>query len=787
MTQDRGSRWKTGALGLALTLSVGMTARSEDPPIAEYYGFQPLEIYKLHERISNLITANLDGDKIDDIAVANNAQSRIDLLLSTPGTSSGPTPSGANQVISSRRMRLSSVPVNKEVVSLATGDFDHDGKTDLAFYGTPAEIVVLKGKGAGQFEEWRRIPVGEAVESQTSLAAGDLNRDGRDDLVLLLPGELVTILQTADGHLGDPDRVAHTAARPGNFKMVDLDGDGGNDLVLLDSGSEDPIRVRFSTKGGQLGPEQRFALDTPRAISFGNVDGQPGDELLVVEGQSGRVRVLKLAEGGDDEAARRGRLLFFPLPSGDSRGRALTLGDVNGDHKSDVVVTDPANAQILLYLQEEGGLVRGLPFPSLAGTRQATVADLDGDGKGEVIVLSEQEKQIGLSRFQDGRLSFPAPLPISGEPVTLQSADLDADKGQEVLYISRIKGAGFELRGVKAGANGQFVPFRWGDAEAVPIPGLTGTPPALKVLDVNRDGRPDLLIFKPLGAPILLLGQPDGKPFQPASGNLGPLVEATPSGLSTAAPSDAALLVAQKTFARSVLLGPDGQWEVKDQFNAGRGGAQIIGAATLDFDGDGTSEVVLLDRASKRLLLLDKRDEVYRPIGSLSVGSFDFQGMHVADLDGDGRPDLLLAGTDKFGVVLTGRKGLRFESLADYETTRQDALLGDLIEADFNGDGRPDIAVSDIGEHSMEILNYGGPGKLTRGLAFKIFEKKSFRDRNSLVEPRDMAVGDVDGDGRTDLILICHDRVLVYRQDSGATAAEAKPAGEPGNSAGASE
>jgi hypothetical protein len=41
------------------------------------------------------------------------------------------------------------------------------------------------------------------------------------------------------------------------------------------------------------------------------------------------------------------------------------------------------------------------------------------------------------------------------------------------------------------------------------------------------------------------------------------------------------------------------------------------------------------------------------------------------------------------------------------------------------------------------------------------------RNVSDLVEPRDLGVGDVDGDGRTDLILLVHDRVLVYRQDAG--------------------
>jgi hypothetical protein len=756
---------------LAVALTAGVVARGDDPPLADRFGFKPLEIYKLDDRINVLVVEDLDGDGTDDIALANNARSRIDLLLSSPGTSEDAGPGGeVNQLASSRRMRLKSLPVNREVASIVAGDLDGDGKVDLAYYGTPAEVVVLRGSGDGQFTESRKVNAGEGVGAPTALAITDVNRDGRNDLVLLGPNELITLAQRGDGRLGEPERVPHTASRPGIFKALDLDGDGGDDLILLDGGDDNPIRVRFSTESGALGPEERFAVESPRAIAFAELDGSPGQELMMVEGQSGRVRVLKLAESTGDDG-KRGRLLFFPLPVGEARNRVLAVGDVDGDAKADVVVTDPSNAQLVLYLQDAQGLRSGRSFPNLAGARGVAIADLDGDGTGEVLVLSEQEKTIGSAKYRDGRLGFPAPLPIEGEPVALEIGDLDGDKSPEVVYVARAaRGSsadGFVLRALSRDGAGGFRAFRWGETEGVPIPGLGGIPPAVRVLDINRDDRPDLLVFRPFGGPILMLGQPDGKPPEAMAGNLGPLAAATPAGISRSAPDDAALLVAQSGFARSVALGADGQWQVKDQFNAGRGTAQIAGAATLDLDGDGTREVVLYDRASKSLLFLDERDGAYRPSGSLSVGSIDFQGTHVADLDGDGRDDLLIAGTDRFGVVTTGRRGRKFEGLAGYDTTRKDAILGDLMAGDVDGDGRLDIIVSDIGDNALEILDYDGKAGLRRALAFKIFEKKSFRDRDSLIEPRDMAVGDVDGDGRTDIILICHDRVLVYRQDPG--------------------
>lgn len=756
-------------------------AKESKPKLADYFGFLPLELYKLEYRIGNLTVADFDGDGIGDVLVANNARSRLDLLLSSKKpegeAESRPFRAEVNDLESDKRMRLVSIPVNKEIVSVGVGDFNGDGKPDIVYYGTPAEVQILHNEGGGKFSEPKKINSGEALESSHALAVGDLDQDGRDDIALISEGELILIHQTSPGKLAEPERIPHTAPNPLMVKIQDIDGDGDDDLVILDGGTDHPIHVRFGSSEKKLGPERSFAIEAPRSIAFGQIDGKPGAEILTVETQSGRGKVYKFEESADDPDQKWGRLIFFGLPKGSERGRALAVGDVDGDKKKDVVVTEPANAQVWVYRQTgKNGLSAGESFPSLLGAKEVALADLDGDGRDEVYVLSEQEKQIGQSRFEDGRLGFPSPLPIQGEPVAMGLAKLDPKKPPAIVHASRTTAGGdkFELRAVRLGEKGQFEAAKFGEADSVAISGLSGAPTAIRAFDVNQDGRVDLILFSAFGPPILLMGQDDGG-LKPFTDGLGPLGGATAAGLSRMDLNGPALVVAQNTFARHIAIDSKGQWEVKDQYNASRGSAQIQGAAALDVTGDGQTDIVLLDKSTKSLLFLTPKDGVYRQSGSLALGPINFEGLSVGDFNGDGRDDLLIAGSDRFAILETGGEGGKLEVIATYEPQRQDARLGDLIAGDLNGDGVADILFTDVAEQSLDIATFAGEGEdLIHALTFKVFERKSFRGGGDLIEPREMAIGDVDGDGRDDLILILHDRVVILRQDPGADQKEEK-------------
>ncbi len=200
------------------------------------------------------------------------------------------------------------------------------------------------------------------------MTVGDLDQDGRDDIALLAEHELVFIYQTATGTLSEPERVPHTADNPWLIRALDVDGDGAKDLVILDTAGDHPIHIRFATPEKKLGPEQRFAVEVRARSRSARWTRQPGSEILTIENQSGRARVLTLDRSETDEANKRGRMAFFALPQGNERGRSLALGDLDGDGKQDVVVTDPSNAQVWAFLQSgRSGLGAGQTFPSLVG------------------------------------------------------------------------------------------------------------------------------------------------------------------------------------------------------------------------------------------------------------------------------------------------------------------------------------------------------------------------------------------------------------------------------------
>jgi hypothetical protein len=459
--------------------------------------------------------------------------------------------------------------------------------------------------------------------------------------------------------------------------------------------------------------------------------------------------------------------------------------DFDGDCLSDIIISDPAAAEIIFYKQAEGsGLAEPLRFPALADVTELSAADIDNDGKSELSMLTVKEKIIGLCKYNDGRFSFPQPIEINGEPLTAQLADIDSDSSIDCVYISKDANDCRSLRVIyDLAAATKSLPNQQTCSE-LKLEKLTCNPAGLKIHDVDQDGLEDVLIFVKYELPILVR-QTKKRNFKvvDAPGIQASLIKDA-SVQSTAVANvfgddKAELLLAQNNFARSLVFAKAKKWTVKDQYNARGRNSRIVSVAAFDLDDrdDDTSPAILLLDGQKGQLQILKAgsDKTYRFDRELDVGRWNTAADHLkmlfAPLAGSSINNILLFDSEKFALITAPtamKTAMHLEKILSYETKITDGAYGNLALGDINDNGRADIIMVEHNRNHIEILALDSQTKPHPAMRFKVFEEKSYRQQKhgpAAVEPRELKIADVTGDGKNDLVTIIHDRIIIYPQD----------------------
>ncbi len=746
--------------------------------LAQFYGFRGVELFKVEGRAFNLQAGDFSGDGLTDVLLVDNRDSCLRLLAqrSAADQATSQKSGKVNDLSSDWRFDIRTIPVDKTLAGIASADFNGDGRLDVACLGTPDQLSIRYQPKPGEkewTEKWTtRLPGLEPVAWM--LAAGDMNSDKRDDIVVLGKDATYVIYQNDKGEMQTPQPLINTSAQLSMVQVADLNGDGRNDLCYLaNEGTTRGLCARLQTNDSRLGPEVCFGLQQPRSVTLSNVDQKPGHEVITIESRNGRVVVSSLQPAETGKGVLPTRLLQYGIgPAGSSRERATATGDIDGDKLLDVLVADPEQAQVLLYRQNGiDGLGMAEVFPGLLGVTDLAVSDLDGDSRLEIVLLSAKEGVVATSHFADGRITFPESIFKKPEGSELAAVSIVewGDKPQIIVGLTQGTGASMKLefqRLVRTEAG------EWIKAETDKKIELSGAVGARGVrfvrMDVNRDGRIDLLSVPGGTAKAgvqVLLQQEDG------SLELAKQKSQLDLGVSAAGRTfvmNDRLLVARDSFARSISFG-DAGWKVEDQFNAGESSASLEGVASLNLDDQDGDEIVLVDTGVRKLRVLQKHDGVFRPWKEVELGSLQFTSTVTGDFNGDGKNDLLLVGAQHFSVLYTGRSDSELKEVASFESDRDDSYPADVIAGDINGDGQVDLSVIDTSIDGVEILNLDAEKGIREATHFRVFEEKRLvsADKDRGTEPREGIVVDVTADGRQDLILLCHDRLILYPQDSG--------------------
>lgn len=740
---------------LALTALASPVA--DDPP----FGFAGLELYKLDDNAVALTAADLNADGRTDFAAINNAKHRIEIFLQkTPEQYEADRKKPRvfdeiNQIHDDARFAKEVIALESDARALAAADFTGDGKIDLAYLANPGRVFILERVG-DRWTSRRDYKVKDAANTSDALLAADLDNDGRTDLAVLKKGEVAVLYQRDPGASGAGGLRAPVAFPTGFSNALGLafvkPRDDRPHLVLYRRNDRIGIAARALLPKG-LGPELSFETGKMSRVTF---PSGGSFSIISVTGNAERIehRTVKRVDRPDAKLSTPPE--FYPVASDRlATGSSFGYGDVNGDGLTDVLLTKPSAASVLVFLQAAGGVFNpAITCSTFAGATCPCVGDFDGDGTTDVLVVSAEERAVGVARWAEGRLGLPTPITgLEGKPL-LAVALPNADGATGAAIVTEVK----RTRTLTV------IDSLAADATRRSVTLAMKSPPT-KILpaDLDGDGDQDFVVLDDRGSFTLVRGDGKGGFESIASDKIGGaalLKDAETASFQVARlPSGRdALLSTKKTIGRALALDDAGRLAIQEQYNAGED-AKLTAIARLP------EHAVAADRSSGGLVVLTRSDTGWQRTQEIDLTATVLRGVHAIRLDAAGTFGLVVVERNGFHVLRPGATSRVLEPQWTYTSETEGAKPWLVVEGDFNADRRPDFAVTDYVKRGLEFIvptdKIGG--EADRALRFEMFEEKSgYRTQNYV---REMVRADLNADGKDDLVFLLHDRVLLYLQD----------------------
>jgi FG-GAP-like repeat len=607
---------------------------------------------------------------------------------------------------------LTRAPDSYYIKGFFVGDVDGDKKDDvLVVYGlvsgeTSSVVNVLISNGDGTFTQGNTY-----VVSPNDLTGGilyDVNGDGHLDFVAVdlandnsTPSNILTMFGNGDGTFSAPPTTVVLSGEVFNAVFADLNGDHLLDITAFDQSNQLAIYMAnsSSTYSNPVALSHRDNWSPKLTVGDLTGDGKPE---IVTPNDAGNNLTVYVNNG--DGTFQTGVDYNPANTSGDNLGAAITpdavaIADVNGDGKADLVSSNSRSQDITVLFGNGDGTFTVPTFGYAFGGKSmlaasALVADFNRDGYPDILVPDQTFSLTLLKGYGDG--TFRAALDYYAVPCCYSIGVASGDFNGDGLsdFVVGIAGQS---------KSSSIVPFL-SNSTGIPTAGfaygLAECIGSVAVADFNQDGKLDFAATDTCSGTVQVFnGNGDGT------------------------------FIAGATFPTS--------------------GVDPGDLVAADLNGDGYPDVAVINlnwssRAPTVGVLLNDKTGNFESGVSYGISSYVRDAITAGDLNGDGKIDLIVT----YGAtvaVLTGNGDGTFQPETDM--LLGDASTNQVAVADTNGDGIPDMLVALHGSIAIFL------GSANGGFGAPSYLPTSLQDYNlGLPFSQALQITDVDGDGNLDLV-----------------------------------